>query len=725
MEFTLISNQTVEKEIWDDGKSSPSLVNKTIFSFLTSYNDLEVDLYYSSNPDAMSPNWYLFSSGWGAHTISKVKEGSLIRFTLSVDISPLLEKLIAPGSTYQLKVRLKRSGYVNVENLLSDVCRRAKGNSKSNISFNYTVLEHKNAVAGYRGVDFGITVSAWPSLINKDVAYPQLRDVTIKMTGESGSYVSSSLYYTFWKEKTELITQYYQKGKTTFQVIVTDAAGKKFIFEERKYTDLASISFPGMPSFVAPDIYNPHEESENNTLEIRHSYANAVGTSGQQTDSSPSHGIKNIIYNYVFTKGSVSKTISGILEEDGDLIKVSFPRSLLVSEGIFGENQLDGKGIISIKVNATDAFGKVAYMNGSVNYDFYLSPTWESNEQIKIMHSYLKTSGNQEVYHGPLEEYTSTNPDSRNLNLRYYCTKEKAKLILPLAIDPNGQNITYEIEMAQGRYFGVLSDVSANNITFSKIGQVVAASGQQSYIYEIPDGAAREEDRYCYFRVKAKDSRNAELDYKLSTFILISRTQKPTFKITSTELGAEGNNLTVKFNKENFDLGDSPYYDSFTRGSYYYTPSATITITASRSPGFEESAQTVHDTLDYERREGLEGLGTANWEKTLDVSGWDEIWKQEKIYVKLELTIWYNAKNTLSTQPYVYFTIIGGIPTVAHRKNQVGINTVGFTISDSLRIAPVDNRTLITFEFLEGNPVSLDLTNREAFKTSLREILGI
>lgn len=744
MDFTLISNFTFEVERWDDGTSSHPLVNKTVFSFLTNYDDLEVSLYYSSDPQVSNPHWNIFSSGWNASTISKEKEGNQTKFILNVDVSPLLEKLIQPGALYRLKVRLKRSGYSNVEEGFSDIYRRAKGNSISNIAFSYSLLNYKNAIDSYRGTNFGIKVSAWPSIKNDKDSYPQLRDVTIKMTGQTGTYVSSSLYYTFWGKQNELTSEFYQKGQSTLQVIVTDAADRSFIFTEKTYTDLASISFPGMSSVIGPSIYNPHINSQNNQLEIRHSYAQAIGTSTEKNGDSDARSIKNIVYDYVFTKGSITKTISVTPEEDGTLIKAVFPRSLLVEKGIFENNQVNGKGTISIKVKATDVFGNIANITGSINYDYYLEPYWDSsNNTVEIRHNYFKLKPNettQFVYEGPLEEYTPTNPSSANLDLRYYCTNEIAQLKLPIAIDPNRQDITYEIEMAQGKFLGDLSKVSINNVTFSKIGQVIARSGQQTYEYRIPDSTARQEDRYCYFRIKAKDNVGAELDYIYSTFILLGRTQKPSFKIVSTKFNIEDSILSVKFERENFDLGDSPYYDSFIRGSsdkgYYYEPKAVLKITVCRSPGFEEGTEKETFSKAY-TYSNLANLGSVNdfWEANFDLSHWTEgtnLWKQRKIYTKLELSVQYNNSSAyiLNSQPYTYFTIVGGIPTVAHRKNHVGINTTLFNDTHVLKIAPIASegagvpaRTIIEFEFLDGLKAQLDLSSRQSFVSSLKNLL--
>ena len=92
--------------------------------------------------------------------------------------------------------------------------------------------------------------------------------------------------------------------------------------------------------------------------------------------------------------------------------------------------------------------------------------------------------------------------------------------------------------------------------------------------------------------------------------------------------------------------------------------------------------------------------------------------------MKLELEVNYGINSRIASQPYTYFTIVSGIPTVAHRKNHVGINTAGFTLNDVLRIAPVDGRTLIAFEFLEGDSVTLDLTSKTSFISSLKNLLN-
>lgn len=614
---------------------------------------------------------------------------------------------IKEGTNFQLQ--LYASTYKNgvteqAVYLIDKWFRRPEKNTNATISnFNFVFREYENGDnINFYGSEPGIIVSenGWPNPIPKNNNCPDIKRIKIQLKDNLGTtYFTGIRDYvngTWGGSKITKQVPDNKKGAATLSVFVVDLAGTEVLVGEKSYSaGRASISFQGInPTTQVPYPYNPHKNKKQ-TLQINHELPIAKGTEE-----------KDIVYKYKIEDGGISPTSSNTTNTTKE---VRFTYDALIAAKIFDESTVSGEGKKILTITATDAFGNKTTTLFEIKYDYYIPPSWKTGESFKIYHDFNNLE---------LKEIVETS----DVNLKTFFAKEGVAMTLPSSDNLNNTSQIIEIEMASAVYDGMNKLEFTNPaFTYRKIGEL-RDSFQFKYLVEERDFVKEAIDYQVYFRVQVKDSRGAVTGYKYSNYVFFSKLQMPTFTITSTTFESNNNKtLSVTFAKEDIQLKSN-----YERGGIYYTPQARLRIYVSLDPFFKDYLQEGEIVFTYSQNSSLlDQLVESNWTKTFDINDlWGENWQQKKIYTKVFLEIKYNYTSTIASEPYTYFSIIGGIPTVAHRKNHVGINTTGFSLDDVLRVAPVDGRTLITFEFLEGDSVTLDLTSKTSFISSLKNLLN-
>lgn len=717
--MSFIVDNKIEKsyERLDDGTSSIPLINHISLKFVTKHSELEVLIQYSVDE---KKSWRTIP-GTFLNTSKEQKEGG-IYYSVDVNIKGLpTTTAIKKGEKFFLQVRTKISGQAPVELVECGEYYRPLDNSQNTISLGGKFLSEKD----YYGKEYGYVISSWPIKIgdNQELR-PELSAIVIRFEYDSGTYARTSLAKANWNNNNLKIT-----GKTPFSgsakisLLVLDVSGEEIKISERSYKDKASISFSAGSTFSF-DKYNPHSNL-NQTLHGAHSQAFAIGTDAQ-----------NIEYKYTFVRDEKKYEYPEFfkLENNEVLIRPNFTRENLVGQNkIFGELEKNGSGSIQVQITATDDFDNTAEINTNFEYDYYIEMDWENKNLINTSHLFFTISNDNwlESWQN-VPDFSLSNINSYSLDSRYFCANETARLFLPPVNNPNGTQFTYEIFCAKKEHNGVLNEINFSDADFVFLTNIAVSSAKTSEIYDfqVPKDQNREKDwSYC-FRVRAIDSRGKKTSFKNSTFILIGRTQSPVFKISSVSFNevSDEYDLETIFNKKEFDLGHSFYYNNFDRS--YYSAKAELLISISQNANFE-------DSLTSAPLQNMSDISSKAWSSKFTIpSSWGE-WKTKKIYGKIEIKIEYNGGPnraelfTVKSEPFIYFTIINGVPTVAHRKNHVGINTASFDGEHILKIAPIASagqapaRTKIEFELLDGSSIILDLTDQDTFKTSLKSVLGL
>lgn len=661
------------------------------------YEDYEVTLRYFSEGKTSST-----AVPSGEHTTG-LKSGYKAMW-----LKPTYFYSVAPGEKFRL--RLQAYNPKTYDHLYYDLginfCRPKVNDEITAKNANFE-FEFKEYVGGYNNYFYGprpgIIVKKWPSL-SIEGPYPDFQAIKIQLKDSAGTvYFTGTREHTEdgWGE-TEISKNVPSKfsSAATLSVYLIDKTGTSALIKSKFYqSGRSSISFlPGEITFNASP-YNPYY-SEKNSLIIKHPLGN-----------SPASQSSSISYSYSLESNIITPDA---MEKSDNMCEATYARESLIP--IFSKDTIQGVGQIPIKITAQNAFGDTTTISTTLPYDYYLMAQWEEGSKVGIKHDFDGGTAEQ-IPNISLEEYSNTDANTHQLNLRCFCSGESAILELPKAIDPNDEAIYYRIQRAVTEYSNGIPSKEGlayeDLITFYKGGR---------YNYQIP--ILDEKDYCCYFRVCATNrTSNAEYtEYKYSPLIFLCRTAIPSFGIDSVELTSQNGRVAITFTKKELDFGQSDTFKNYERNleklGIEDLPVATLKLKVDRTAALN-SVEALSSTLS-----SFEDIRGDKWFFNIPAPAWDN-WENQKIYLELKLEVNYGPNSKANSQPYTYFTIISGVPTVAHRKNHVGINTVGFTISDTLRIAPVDNRTLITFEFLEGNPVSLDLTNKETFRASLKEVLGI
>lgn len=589
-------------------------------------------------------------------------------------------------------------------------CRPEKNNeiTAQKANFNFDFKEYNGGDnTNFYGSKPGIVVTKWPDLAI-DGPYPDFQSIKIQLKDSTNTiYFTGTRTYTEqneqinwgdWEISKDVPSKY--SSAATLSVYLVDKVGTSVLVGSRYYqSGRSSIGFKsGVITFnMIP--YNPHPIKKNSLI-IIHPIGNSPASPGK------------IEYNYFFNSINI---IPETKENNGDIHNATYPRNKLNS--IFPEDWINGSGQIPIIVTAKNAFGDTVSISTALQYDYYLKPEWDSGAgQIEIQHDF---DGGDEVtiLGGILKEYAINDLTTHQKDLRCFCTGESAILTLPEIADPNGGNIYYKIQHAIVEYTDGIPEKEGlvyKDLVTSHIGM--------EYNYKVSSLDAK--DYCCYFRVCATNRiSNAEYTtFKYSPLIFLCRTQTPFFNINSVStISNESNTLTILFDKRNLDFGQSGIFANYERNLNQFgisnLPSAKLVLTIDYDSNFKSGNKITAYISTFD------SIKNSAWQFEISINNWPENWKNQKIYIKLELEIDYGINSKIISQPYIYFTIVNGIPTVAHRKNHVGINTAGFTLNDVLRIAPVDGRTLITFEFLEGDSATLDLTNKAFFISSLKNLL--
>ena len=672
-------------------------------------NDFEVSLRYFSDTQTSST-----AVPSGEHTTGQVAIGGVSYKAMW--LKPSYFYSVNQGEKFELRLQAynpKTYKYFYYD--LGIIFCRPKENDeitgqKTNFNFGFKEYNGGDNINFY-GSKPGIVVNKWPDLAT-DGPYPDFKSIKIQLKDSTNTiYFTGTRTYAEqngginWGEQeiSKAVPSKYSSA-ATLSVYLVDKVGTSVLVGSRYYqSGRSSIRFKAGEIDFNPIPYNPHPKLSK-SLEITH----PIGDS----PASP----KSIEYSYSIKSVSVTPAKSDSI---GGTLEITCERASLYN--VFPKSDISGSGQIPITVTAKNAFGDIATISATLRYDYYLKPDWADAGQIGIQHDFDGGEG-KEILGNSLEEYLPSNPNTFQLDLRCFCANESAILTLPKVNnpnDPNGGNIYYKIQHAIVEY--KYPNIPEKEGLIYK--DLVTSHEGTEYNYKIPSLDVK--DYCCYFRVCATNRiSNAEYtEFKYSPLIFLCRTQAPFFNIDSVNtVSDESNTLTILFNKRNLNLGQSNIFNNYERDLEQFgvsnLPSAGLILTVDYNSNFNSGNKITKDISTFN------SIKNNNWQFEIPVKNWPENWKNQKIYMKLELEVNYGINSRIASQPYTYFTIVSGIPTVAHRKNHVGINTTGFSLDDVLRIAPVDGRTLIAFEFLEGDSVTLDLTSKTSFISSLKNLLN-
>ena len=612
----------------------------------------------------------------------------------------------------ELWIYTEKYAFSPTQTLLVGSFYRPRPNSSvsvANSGFNFKYITYTTNDNGYYGSSPGIEVISWPNSPSNNT-YPDFKEIKIVLKNNSGTtYFEGTRDSSGWKDNQKQIRKSVPekyKDAATLYVYLVDKKNIWTLVEQKDYPNgRSSINFKAGEIDFNPTPYNPHPKLSKSLI-ITH----PIGNSSASPDS--------IEYGYSIKSVSITPAKS---EGIGDTLEITCERASLYN--VFPKSDISGSGQIPITVTAKNAFGDMATISATLQYDYYLKPDWGTDtntKKIKVQHDFDGGEG-KEIPNIFLEEYLLSEPSTFQLDLRCFCANESAILTLPEIEDPNGGNIYYKIQHAIVEYTPDDGIPAKEGLIYKDL--VTSHIGVE-YNYKIPSLDAK--DYCCYFRVCATNRiSNAEYtDFKYSPLIFLCRTSNPSFNIGSVDVTFSNDNLAISFEKRGLDFGQSETFENYERNLAQFDldldlslPSAKLKIMVDHQSDFGSGGAKEVDIESFSKIEG-------NWIFNIKIPNtWPTNWQDQKIYIKLWLEVEYGINSRIASQPYTYFTIVSGIPTVAHRKNHVGINTAGFTLNDVLRIAPVDGRTLIAFEFLEGDSVTLDLTSKAFFISSLKNLL--
>lgn len=446
----------------------------------------------------------------------------------------------------------------------------------------------------------------------------------------------------------------------------------------------SGIQFAGTSINLNMQELKPLSNKQN--LIIKHPLAQASGT---VTD--------NIQFQYKITADNTDKPLNdadiSIIEEP-DIVSVTVPynyiKDILVQ--IYGANA-NIKSNATITVTAIDGFNSTKALMASIEINFTESPQFV-NIDFKIRHDYniqgILSSQNLGI---EVPQYIQSDQSSYSLDVRMFNYAEGIIFMLPKSTDLNNDITEYQIFLSRNSLTDLEQAVNNQNLEYGTTPwlSIPLTTLQQvqdeNYYYYRYSASQYTKNEYFYFKVRVKDSMGNYSQEKTSnTFIIGARSVNPNFSVGNVEVIRQTDEIqhtdtvTLNYNLQILDLGGSAtssgwnrlYYEkfpNFEREQQNYIPEIFLQISICPSPDFTEDVYTVQTIkgnsplLDYTSRQVI----IENFPSSAS-----------KIYMKFELFVSYTTSNDslayLISIPSI-FSYYGIVPTVAHRKHKIGINT--------------------------------------------------
>lgn len=456
--------------------------------------------------------------------------------------------------------------------------------------------------------------------------------------------------------------------EATIKFIIKDKAQREIIINtQTTYQKAGDLSFSGDISSSSSSI-KPYSNSEGITI------------------TSPSlqvpSGSKNITLVYNFKIGSTIQKIGerywspngnttySISSNDVNANLVSLLKNYLNFSDTEAVNDVYN---VILEVQAQDGFSIIT-LSTIIVADFIEAPVLSGDLQLK--------RGN------------STLDNNSNLSMRMFNQGESVRLSFGdiTKEDSNKDITTYEI------FLGTTdSSTNISDFVYSRLTSVKSTSDNFNYTI----GYLNRNQNYK-FKIRAIDSKgNYSNEIISQTYIIGCRTTTPKFAISNISTASQGNGTLVSFNFTLNDLGGSSSgiwdpsfyrtYQNFNRAGYDSGRSLTLKVDiGTNGQSLNHSGNySVDSTSNY-----LEFNPTS-----ILVSG---IEKTDIMYACFTLTISYGQENK-QVQAVSQVYIIGNIPTVSYRQNQLGINTKEIPSDAILTIDAVTGKDKIFIRSLTNN----------------------
>ena len=293
-----------------------------------------------------------------------------------------------------------------------------------------------------------------------------------------------------------------------------------------------------------------------------------------------------------------------------------------------------------------------------------------------------------------LKRGNSTLDNSSDLSMRMFNQGESVTLSFENIgkVDQNNDIMTYEI------FLGTTdSSTNIRDFIYSRLTSVDSTSSNFNYII-----SSLNRNQNYKFKIRAIDSKgNYSNEIISQTYIIGCRTTTPRFTISNISTDNEEGGTLVRFNFTLNDLGGSSSgtwdpsfyrtYQNFNRAEYDSGRTLTLKVDiGTNGQNLNHSGNySVESTSDY-----LMFSPTS-----ILVSG---ISKTDIMYARFTLTISYGQENK-QVQAVSQIYIIGNIPTVSYRQNQLGINTKEIPSNAILTIDAVTGKDKIFIRSLTNN----------------------
>ena len=478
------------------------------------------------------------------------------------------------------------------------------------------------------------------------------------------------------------------------------------------YTKTSQVSFANQTIYLSKEEIKPLSNSDN--LQISHSLAQASGTLQ-----------KDIEFSYVFFYNNKNlyldkNKIKTIQEQDTIYVTIGAEYLKELSTNLT-ENAKNIKASTTIKVIAKDGFDATKQITANIILNF-TEPPILPNLNFRIGHDYqIKNNQAPEVLGRPISNFLVSDNESYDLDLRMFNAKEGVIFWLPIAADENDDITEYEIQLSRNSFeeiYDVITDTS--KLTFTPWVSIPIESlklGKQdnNYYYYRYKASDYTKNEYYYFKLRVRDSQGNYSEEKISeTFIIGCRTVMPRFTVGDVKVTrGEGQNgiVTLQYDLKITDLGGSAtsdgwnkdYYNkypnferTFEDGGKAYQPK--IYLTAEISPDQTFKTDVYPKTLQIVPG----GSPLLDYKQTrTDIEGFPS--SESKIYIRFILTVSYGFDSSkedglaiVSSVPTI-LSYFGSVPTMAHRKHKVGINTTSLKDEDVFVIENYQESRYVVF----------------------------
>lgn len=478
------------------------------------------------------------------------------------------------------------------------------------------------------------------------------------------------------------------------------------------YTKTSQVSFANQTIYLSKEEIKPLSNSDN--LQISHSLAQASGTLQ-----------KDIEFSYVFFYNNKNlyldkNKIETVQEQDTIYVTIGAEYLKELSTNLT-DNAKNIKASTTIKVIAKDGFDATKQITANIILNF-TEPPILPDLNFRIGHDYqIRNNQVPEVLGRPVSNFLVSDNKSYDLDLRMFNAKEGVIFWLPIAMDENDDITEYEIQLSRNSFeeiYDVITDTSKLTFTpWVSIPIETLKSGKQDnyYYYYRYKASDYTKNEYYYFKLRVRDGQGNYSEEKISeTFIIGCRTVMPRFTVGDVKVTrGEGQNgiVTLQYDLKITDLGGSAtsdgwrkdYYNKypnferiFEDGGKAYQPK--IYLTAEISPDQTFKTDVYPKTLQIIPG----GSPLLDYKQTrTDIEGFPS--SESKIYIRFILTVSYGFDSSkedglaiVSSVPTI-LSYFGSVPTMAHRKHKVGINTTSLKDEDVFVIENYQESRYVVF----------------------------